>query len=274
MTFKTILVHVGVDPETTTRLETAMTLGARFGASIIGLGAIAWDPYVDPALGYADGETIQLLRDEVDKDIAEAAATFKTVCAGYLHPTEWRSIIDYPAASMTAFSRCADLIVASNRPKGVSESRFAEVTNLVMESGLPVVVAPSGQEPLQPRSVVIGWKNTRESRRAVSDALPFLRIAERVHLVQVCENDAMAAAEVEAAGVAERLRRHGVQAEIHLAPQVCESAAEDLLAIAASRSADMLVLGAYGHSRLREWAFGGVTQDIMAGVSQRVFFSR
>jgi nucleotide-binding universal stress UspA family protein len=274
MTYKTILVHTGVDPETPNRLKVALALGARFGAAVMGVGAIAWDPYVDPTLGYVDGETIALLRNEVDEDIAAAEVAFRTACAGYLHPVIWRSLVEYPAQAMTTLSRCADLIVASRPQKGFGDRRLPSPAELVMESGLPVVLVPPGRDSLQPRTVVVGWKNTREARRAVSDALPLLKSADRVHLVQIAEADDAAAVTASLQDVVDRLARHGIEAEASTPPQLKLSPTEELMGIAQSQSADLLVLGAYGHSRAREWAFGGVTADLLDGAPVPILFSR
>jgi nucleotide-binding universal stress UspA family protein len=272
MTYKTILVHVGVDPETPTRLKAALVLGARFGSTIVGVGAIVWDPYIDPGLGYVDGETIQILREDVDAAIANCETIFRAACADYAHPVIWRSSTEYPGQAMAEFSRGADLIVASQPQKGFDARHLPSPADLVMNSGLPVIVTPPGDRSVQPRTVVIGWKNTREAKRAISDALPLLKLAERVFIVQVAEAGAREA-EAGLKDVVDRLERHGVKAEGATAPQLKLSAAEELMEIAARHSADLVVLGAYGHSRLREWAFGGVTGDLLARAPRRILFS-
>ena len=274
MTYKTIMVHAGVDPAAEARLRAAVDLGRRSEATILGVGAIAWDPYIDPTLGYADGATIQALRDEVDLDIEAARLQFEAACADYPHPTIWRPVVDYPAKTMNSLARCADLVVASPKQKGFDDRRFPSPVELVMESGLPVILLGPGRESVELGEVVIGWKNTRETRRAVTDALPLLKLAAWVHVVAVCEPDVAGATQSEMEDVVARLARHGVNAKFSTSPQARSSVAEDLMDLCASRMADMLVLGAYGHSRLREWAFGGVTSDLLVGSSKTILFSR
>jgi nucleotide-binding universal stress UspA family protein len=271
MTCKTILFHAGDDAVSAARLAVARSLGERFGSTLVGIGSAAWDPYVEPALGYVDGETMQILRDEVDASIAKAEAAFRTGCAGYVHPIVWRSEVEYPARAMTDFCGAADLIVASPAPKPYDARTFAHPADLAMESGMPVLLVPPGQQTLLPRTVVIGWKNTRETRRALADALPFLMAADRVFLARVAESDGEDGAEMK--DVVERLARHGVEAESTLTPRLSLSPAEELAGICRSREADLLVLGAYGHSRLREWALGGVTADLMANPPAPILFS-
>lgn len=275
MSYKTLLVHVGSDEQAADRLAAAFDIGARFGSTVIGVGAIAWDPFVDPTLGYVDGETIQILRDDVDIDIAAAQKTFAAAAKTYPHPVEWRPVMDYPAKTMNRLSCGADLIVAGRPPRRFDDRRLAPPTDLIMGSGLPVLLLPNGGKALEGRNVLVGWKNTRETRRAIADALPMLRVAERVYVVEVAENDAVGAgAAAELNDVVERLNRHGIFAEASLSPQVRATVAEDLADVADSRRCGMLVLGAYGHSRLREWAFGGVTSDLLAAGGRPILFSR
>lgn len=275
MTYRTIMVHVGVDSQTPNRLQAALALGERFAASIVGVGALTWDTYIDPVLGYTDGETVRLLRDQTESDIAAAEAAFSAATEGYAHPVAWRSMVDYPAYAMNRLAGGADLIVASRAPRGADHRRFASPTDLIMGSGLPVILVPPGQKAFAADKVLIGWKNTRESRRAVSDALPMLKAAERVYLVQVAEKDALGGtAQPELDDVVERLTRHGVFAEASTAPRIGASVMEDLMTVADSRDCGLVVLGAYGHTRLREWAFGGVTADGLAAGSRPILFSR
>lgn len=272
--YKTILVHAGVDSETENRTRAALDLAERFDAVVLGAGALAWDPYIDPALGFVDGETIQALRNQVEEDLKEAEARFQTVFKGDQRRAIWRSVVDYPGRVMSACARCADLIVASPTKAGADDRRVVSSENLVMESGLPVLLLGPGVEKVDASTVVVGWKNTRETRRAVTDALPLLKAADKVIVVAVSENDAVKAAEGELDDVVGRLERHGIAATREATPQINASVAEDLVDIAQSRQADVLVLGAYGRSRLREWAFGGVTRDMLASPGLSILFSR
>ncbi|HTI66304.1 MAG TPA: universal stress protein [Caulobacteraceae bacterium] len=275
MSYKTILVHAGVDSDADSRLQAAFALGERFGATIVGVGAFAWDPYVDPTLGYADGETIMALRGLVDSDIAAAEAKFKRAAKDYKHPIVWRGLVDYPAKAMNALACGADLIIASRVPAKTDDRRFASPTDLIMGSGLPVLLFPAGHSQIRGGKVLVGWKNTRETRRAVSDALPLLQAADHVHLVQVAEHDAVGGqAQAGLDDLVERLARHQVFAEASIAPQIGESVVDDLMDVARSRECGLVVLGAYGHSRLREWALGGVTAYLLDAGDRPILFSR
>jgi nucleotide-binding universal stress UspA family protein len=129
--------------------------------------------------------------------------------------------------------------------------------------GRPVLTVPNGIAELRARRVVIGWKDVREARRAVRDALPILQDAEEVMLVQVSETAVRDEAVRGLDDVATYLISHrvGVMAKVYL--RCTTTIASELLAFAQKEKSDLLVAGAYGHNRLGEWMFGGVTRDLL-----------
>lgn len=146
---------------------------------------------------------------------------------------------------------------------------------MIMQTGRPVLVTPPEASALTVASVVVAWKDTREGRRAVSDALPFLRRAKSVHVVEICEhNAAVPATAARLADVANHLFRHGVQATVDAEfSETDATAADQLLDLAERRKADLIVAGAYGHSRFQEWVFGGFTRALLAQSARAVLFS-
>lgn len=112
--------------------------------------------------------------------------------------------------------------------------------------------------------VVVAWKDTREARGAVLDAMPFLRIAKRVSVVEVCTGGGERNASVRIDDVVRYLARHQITADARPIAHHDRSDADHLLQFALNEDADLLVAGAYGHSRLGEWIFGGMTRDILA----------
>jgi nucleotide-binding universal stress UspA family protein len=111
---------------------------------------------------------------------------------------------------------------------------------------------------------VIGWKDTREARRAVCDALPFLPRAKHVTIVEVCQARAEGSVARHVNDVADYLARHGISSDPRVIPDRDFSAAQQLTDLAQAEGADLLVVGAYGHRRLGEWFFGGVSRDLLA----------
>ncbi len=127
--------------------------------------------------------------------------------------------------------RAADLLITGTQEGGapLDRSRYVNVADLVLRAGKPVLVGASTQDKLDLRTVVVGWKDTREARRAVQDALPLLRLAERVVVV---------------ATTGEGAQLRNIASDLEL-------------------DAGLVVGGAYGHTRLREWVLGGVTRDFL-----------
>ena len=134
-------------------------------------------------------------------------------------------------------------------------------------AGPPVLAVPPGVT-FNAKRIVIAWKNTREARRAVWDALPLLTRAENVRVLCFASDPAP-----EMSNVVERLRLHNVPAEAEVRAGTESSVADDLLAAAQAMGAGLIVAGAYGHSRLREWALGGVTQGLLRDAQLPVLFS-
>jgi nucleotide-binding universal stress UspA family protein len=116
---------------------------------------------------------------------------------------------------------------------------------------------------LRAERVVIGWKDTREARRAVHDALPFLHEAEHVAIVEICEPDEADMAQKSIDEVAQYLERHRIKAGPKIVLHRKGSDATQLIRLVQDEGADLLVTSAYGHSRLGEWIFGGMTRDLL-----------
>jgi nucleotide-binding universal stress UspA family protein len=143
-----------------------------------------------------------------------------------------------------------------------------------MQAGAPVLVAAEGSARLSAEAVIVAWKDTREARRAVSDAMPFLKRARKVVVVAVTGDGAARGGADGLAEVADRLAGHGIAAEVEVAPKGGRSVAEALEDAAGRHGADLIVTGAYGRSRLQEWWLGGVTEDFVAASSKFLLLSR
>ncbi len=274
MAYKTILVQAESDPATYPRLEVASALARRFDAALLGVGVellngmTLSDPY---GMVMAD-EWITLMREEIDRDMAVSEAQFRRHAEGLNH--EWRRVLDPPAPALARLSRLADLIVAGGAPLRTPEGRGpAKPADLAMLSGRPVLVAPPRGGALKARRVVLGWKDSRESRRAMVDALPFLQAAEEVLVLEICEsgraNDARSAVDE----VARHLERHGVPARGLAKVAPSPRAALELNIEAEAIEADLIVAGAYGHSRVQEFVLGGVTYDLLHAPERFVLLS-
>ncbi len=278
MSFKTLLVHVEADPPSDPRLALAIDLANQFDAKLIGVGAEFYRSlyYGGDGLDYGAGYLIAAEMESIEADLKRAAEKFRNAAAAVRGGWDWRAAVQFPLAEIAAESRAADLVITSRSfRRGVSGYNFAAPGALMLQTGRPVLVAPPEAAQLTVASVLVAWKDTREARRAVSDALPFLQAAERVQLVEICDGeDAAPSATARLADVADHLLRHGVKAAVSVdIADKDATAAEQLLDVAERQKADLIVAGGYGHARFQEWVFGGFTRALLAQTARAVLYS-
>lgn len=262
--YATLLVHAEPGHASSRRVEAAAQLARDLDARLIGLGAETFDAALTggPFMGYEAGQWAALVQEEIEKSISAAAKAFARDAAGA--DTEWRRTQDFPHRALTRLAGAADLIVMSPATRA-GRQRNADPADVVMAAGRPILMVPEGSQPLHGRAVVVAWKNTRECRRAVADAMPFLHRAEDVIVEAIVRADSVELAGAEVADVVANLRRHGIAARPIVTTKPEEGVTTALEETARQNGADLIVCGAYGHSRAREWAFGGVTDDLLHG---------
>jgi nucleotide-binding universal stress UspA family protein len=275
MSYASILVHVEADPAAERRLGLAADLANQFDAALIGVGAEIFEPPTAAmAMGYADAESLAAEAEAVQEDLRLAEAKFRQATLVLRGEAEWRSGVDVPQDALIHQARAADLIVAGpRRPEPLSLHSHAGPGDLIMQSGRPVLIAPLDLGQLDASSIVIAWKDTREARRAVADAMPFLERANQVLVAEVCDTREDSEAKTGVVDVADHLARHGIKASVAVRRPGPGGAAETLLQIADMQDAGLIVAGGYGHARLREWVFGGVTEAFLSGCRKAVLLS-
>jgi nucleotide-binding universal stress UspA family protein len=268
--YAAILTHVQVDaPE---RLACARAVAERFDAVLIGVGAEATPPVAaGPATGMIQAQWHDATSRAADGEVSRARALFDEAAKGLKRPAVWEQALDVPVEAMSRAARAADLIVTTPPKATTSTWRDASPADLVMASGRPVLVSPLAAAPLVAQHIVLAWKDTREARRAMSDALPFLRQAASVLVLEV-DADGLEAAERRVKDVAAALKRHGVPASWRAVAATSGDAAQ-ILSQADDFEADLIVAGAYGHSRLNEMIFGGVTRTLLTQTSRHILLS-
>lgn len=274
MTYKSIMVHLELGGDNDGVLQIAGDLAERFNADVIGIAACQPIQILyNEGLGADDAITQD--RAEIAREMKIAEEEFRKALSGRAKTLQWRSSIGY--GSLADFiadeARAADLIVTGRDmgPKLLDQTRRVHIGDLVMRAGRPVLLVPKGVTQLTLRNVYIGWKESREARRAVADALPLLEGARTVTVVQVGSQPQLSN-QNRLADVAAWLDRHGIAAT----PQAITKSGTEagyLHAELLERKCDLLVAGAYGHARLAEWIFGGVTQDILLDPEFCVLFS-
>ena len=265
MTYVTVIVSLALDRSNDARLEIAGQLAERFGAHVIGITAGEFSP----PLYFTTGEQAQKLLDEgqaaIRNRVAEVEAQFRAAMQNRAAAVEWRCAEDFPTRFIVQQARAADIIVVGEDGRDALSDPFmqANPSDLVMQTGRPLLVVPDTSSWLDLRSVLIAWKDTPEARRATADALPILRKAKDVTVAEIIEDDVNRPAALSGVkDVVGWLSRHGVLASGQV-PDECGHAAAQLERIASEVGAGLVVAGAYGHSRLREWVLGGVTKRLV-----------
>jgi nucleotide-binding universal stress UspA family protein len=278
--FKTILVHVDDnDPASPDRIIASHRLAAASHAKLIGV-AVALPPATVELL--ASGGAIVAAGlitgdpHELDDRFQASKAQFARLMAreGGKVQTDWRNAIDFPAAALASMASLADLVVVGPARTPAPANSYLDHGDLVMKAGRPVLVVPHGTDRFGRGTVIAAWRNTREARRALADALPLLAAAEAVHLVHVLEAGEGRGETAHLADAAAYLGGHGIDATTHLLESEGLSPAQRLLEFATRAEATLIVSGAYGRARLREWVFGGVTRDLLRECPFTCLFSR
>ena len=263
MSYATLLVYVNVDHVSKQLVRVAAGLADKFSARLIGLSALAIMPPVA-------AEGVVIVDNATEFDIAKMKAKLEETgnkvhaAAGERRQTEWRSFLDFPTETLITEARSADLIVVEKNKASWDIHRVADNGAVILAAGRPILVVPAAVKCLTADHVVVGWKDTREARRAVQDALPFLHQAKRVTIVEICEKGQMETARRHVDDVVGYLAGHRIKAEARVETQLLGSTgADQIVGLAVDEGADLLVTGAYGHSRLNEWVFGGMTRDLL-----------
>ncbi len=269
MDWKTILVQLSNPRRSDMLLAVAGRIAERFDAHLIGLNvahALAHMPATPMLLGPEDFAAFRSIDAE---EAVRLKKEFEAATHGRPFVAEWRSVESAAfdtATTVLEHARAADLIVASQAdPEWEMSGLFDTPERLALESGRPVLVVPyAGTFTHIGKRVLIAWSGKREGARAVFDALPLLKGAEAVTLLCVVGKGVDGeAGELPGTEIAATLARHGVKVMIQKSVAEDIAVADDILSRAADSSADLLVMGAYGHSRLREMVFGGVTRHII-----------
>jgi nucleotide-binding universal stress UspA family protein len=276
MTYATVMVSMALDRPNDARLEIAGQLAERFGAYVIGVTAGEFSP----PLYFTDGEQAQKLLDQgqaaIRNRISEAEAQFRAAMQSRAAAVEWRCAEDFPTRFIVQQARAVDIIVVGEGSRDALGDPFmqADPGDLLMQTGRPLLVVPETSNWLDLRNVLIAWKDAPEARRAVVDALPILRKAKNVIVAEIAEDEAGRTAALSGVkDVIAWLLRHGVLASSQV-PDERGHAAAQLGRIASEVGAGLVVAGAYGHSRLREWVFGGVTKELVTPSSRCSLLSR
>ncbi|WP_439596084.1 universal stress protein [Falsiroseomonas sp.] len=280
MGLRDLLVHLDASPRAAARLDFAAALAARHGAHLVGLHAV--EASLPAGLtsdlgGAALGQLAQRMREEAQAQAGRSRASFEEKLRRDGLQGEWREATTLPAEAVALHARYADLAVLGQPQPGSAEAMLdaALLESVLFQSGRPVLTVPhSGHFASAPERVLVAWNAGREATRAVHDALPLLRAASHVAVVAINPRHGIGGhGDVPAADIALHLARHGVTATAaHIVTEEVPEA-DVLLNEAADSDIGLIVMGAYGHSRLRQLILGGVTRGILARMTVPVLLA-
>lgn len=275
MSYKTILVHIDPAKRCSVRVDVAIRLAQQHDAHMVALHAIApFDPpgYVMAEMGPA---IVDAQRAAAANELARTEAEFnRQVSAAGLRNVEWRSAVDDLVDAMTLHARYADLVVIGQTDAAADSHVLADFPErLVLAVGRPVLILPSvGTFATIGKRILVAWNASREASRAVTDAIPLLQQADNVHVMAV-NPKAGEHGTVPGADIGLYLARHGVRVEVKADHGAEIDVGNELLSRAADLDADLIVMGGYGHSRLKEWVLGGATRTILESMTVPVLMS-
>jgi nucleotide-binding universal stress UspA family protein len=274
---KDLVVNLNVGTSRDPATAFAVSIAAAFQAHIEGI-AFAYDPAISPnfldgmSAGWIDAqraENLAAARQAVDR--FEAAAGREGVSAE--HQIIESGIGEAP--KLFAFiARHFDLSVVGQTEPDLALPDDLLIEAALFESGRPTIVVPYIQQgPLKLDRVLVCWDHRRSAARAVADAMPFLERSNKVEIVTVRRDDRKSGEELPGAAIGEHLARHGLNVEVKqvIAPDL--DVANTVLSYAADTSADFIVMGGYGHSRLREFVLGGATRGMLQSMTVPVLMA-
>ena len=277
MIIKDIVVNLSVAEGGDYAGDYAVSVAAALDAHVTGI-AFAYDPIVPVAsTGYIPPEVIETQQHDSEVAAKAAMSHFSAAAdrAGVTAaPTMLAASFAGAGEQFGQIARRFDLaIVGQAEPEkgGTVEELIAE--SVLFESGRPVIVVPYIQKaPLKLDRVMACWDGSRQAARAIADAIPLLERAGQVEVV-IVSNERGKKDEIPGADMGQHLARHGLKVDIKRISEGSIDVADAILSYAADFSADFIVMGGYGHSRLREFVLGGVTHSILRSMTAPVLMS-
>ena len=272
-----IVVFIDGRTETTGILEFAGTLAQEQGARLISV-FIQPEPAATLPEMFARGEgileVIEVHQAQTERIEAKHRAQFEDFVRRHEIRSEWRSL-PYLSSELGVHAYYADLVlIARPESPGQTAGPPGLAESLVLSSGRPIIVFPPLATASRVRRILVAWNPTRESIRAVADALPLLVKAEAVKVLVVDHQGNPGHGQEPGSDIARHLARHGARVDVRRVASGGKDVGHLLLLEAAAFGADLLVMGAYGHSHLREWMFGGVTRTVLYEAGLPVLMSR
>jgi nucleotide-binding universal stress UspA family protein len=274
---KDIVLHLSTRASADATIDYAVSIAVAFEAHLTGV-AFTLDPFVPPTMGIGDVPPASWIDEE--RAQGQAAANAAVVRFEEVARRNGIAFNSQPTASSLAgaadlFSEIAarfDLSIVRQAEPGKAPLEELVIEGALFDSGRPVLVVPYIQKgALKLDRVLVCWNGSRNAARAVGDAMPFLHRAKAVEVL-IVTGEGSTGGEIPGADIGEHLARHGLQVEVERIASKGE-VTNMILSHAADAGADLIVMGGYGHSRLREFILGGVTRGILRTMTVPVLMS-
>ena len=257
-----IMVYVDFDFGSDTRIKIAADWAAKFGAVLIGVAG--WLPGREVGGWFAaELERPQDRIDRISAKLNKLGDHFFNLAGRTVPTVEWRGTFHFPREVIAREARAADLVIIASHSVPEDVYHAFDAGTVLISAGRPVLVVPDVVSINVGQRVVVAWKDTREARHAVQSALPYLKIASHIAIVEIAEDVSDTAAHEQLDDVAKYLLRHGIKVGVKSVVHSKGSISDQLKSVAKSERADLIVAGAYGHTRLGEWVFGGITRGLL-----------
>lgn len=274
MNYKTILVHADCGKRTAVCIEVAIRMAMQHEAHLVAL--YTQEPFVIPAYLMQAGQEIGKAQKKFaaeEMTMTKAVYSNQASSMGFKN-TEWRYTLGFPVDAVAMQARYADLVVVGQTDSSDKSNVTKDFTaQLVLAAGRPVLILPYAGSFLNiGNRILVAWNASREATRAITDALPLLKRADSVNLIALsAKHDAQGHIPVDE--IVLYLARHGVHVEVSKNHVTDIDAGNAILSCAADLGSDLLVMGGYGRSRLREWVLGGATRTILESMTVPVLMS-
>jgi nucleotide-binding universal stress UspA family protein len=272
---KDIVVNLGLGAKDPAG-DYAVSIAEAFEAHVLGV-AFAYEPIIPgTVMGGIPPEFIESQKIEADKKARAAVARFEQAAKRAGISAESRIVsasISGAAIQLGRMGRRFDLVVVGQPERDKSAAAEVVDEGVLFESGRPVIFVPFIQKAgFKPGRVMVCWDGSRAATRAIADGLPLLQKSEQVEIVMIAGGKPKSD-EIAGADLGQHLARHGLKVDVKRITSPDIDVPSTILSYAADSSADMIVMGGYGHSRLREFVLGGVTRGMLEAMTVPVLMS-
>lgn len=277
MALKDLLVHVDGSKSNSARLDAAIRLAGEHDAHLAGLYVLPIRNVLPPFTeAHIPKEVLDAQKEAAREQAAAAEQAFTEATKRAGLSAEWRAVEGDPASTLSLHARYVDLLLLGQADDSDTCSLDQGlVEEVVLDAGRPVLMIPYiGAPDTIGKNVLVAWNGSREAMRAVHEAMPFLERADSVDVLSINPPKGRAGdGDIPGADLSLHLARHGVKARASHVEADDIDAGELLLSRAADQQADLIVMGAYGHSRYRELVLGGATRQILQSMTVPVLMS-